>query len=277
MKKIAALLTVHNRRDKTLSSLKNLKSQKLSEDVSVDVYLTDDGCTDGTREAVSNQFPEVHVIDGDGSLFWNRGMYAAWQEASKVDYDYYLWLNDDTFLYDDAISRLLNESDSHDDKAVVVGSTCSTTDKSLITYGGWVKGKKLIDVSSPQKCETINGNIVLIPRFVYSKVGMNDPYFRHSAGDTDYGYRVIEAGLENWVAAGVYGECDLHDRKPIWCDPNMPLKARLKNLSSPTGCSIKELFYLYRRHFGILRGLRVVITTTLHVLFPKLWNLKSKS
>ena len=99
MQTIAVLLTVFNRKDKTLECLKRLYSQLPINGYQVDVYLTDDGCTDGTSEAVASQFPEVHIIQGSGNLYWNRGMYAAWREAAKNDYDYYLWLNDDTYVY----------------------------------------------------------------------------------------------------------------------------------------------------------------------------------
>jgi len=51
------------------------------------------------------------------------------------------------------------------------------------------------------KSGLINGNIVLIPKQVYEKVGMKDPVFQHAIGDSDYGYRVIEAGLKNYVAS----------------------------------------------------------------------------
>lgn len=42
-----------------------------------DVFLVDDESTDGTSEAIKSEFPEVSIIKGDGSLFWNRGMYTA--------------------------------------------------------------------------------------------------------------------------------------------------------------------------------------------------------
>lgn len=76
----------------------------------VDVYLTNDGCTDGTPEAIALQYPKVYIINGDGNLFWNRGMYTAWQEAAKKDYDFYIWLNDDTILLPNALRILLDSS-----------------------------------------------------------------------------------------------------------------------------------------------------------------------
>ena len=51
MKQIAVLLTVFNRKEKTLLCLKNLYQQTLPNEYRIDIYLTNDGCTDGTPEA----------------------------------------------------------------------------------------------------------------------------------------------------------------------------------------------------------------------------------
>lgn len=120
MKRIAALLTVFNRKDSTISCLENLFGQQLREGITLNVYLTNDGCTDGTPEAVKSKFPEVHIINGDGNLFWNRGMYRAWQEAAKEDYDYYLWLNDDTYFLDHAVNSLVETSEMMEDAAIII-------------------------------------------------------------------------------------------------------------------------------------------------------------
>ena len=47
MKTIAVLLTVFNRKEKTIQCLKRLYNILPLEGYLVDVYLTDDGCTDG--------------------------------------------------------------------------------------------------------------------------------------------------------------------------------------------------------------------------------------
>lgn len=112
MQTIAVLLTVFNRKDKTLKCLQHLFNQLPIEGYSIDVYLTDDGCTDGTPEAVKEQYPQVNIIHGDGNLFWNRGMYTAWEKAAQKGYDFYLWLNDDTILLPNALSKLLISSNN---------------------------------------------------------------------------------------------------------------------------------------------------------------------
>ena len=85
MKQIAVLLTVFNRKEKTLLCLKNLYQQTLPNEYRIDIYLTNDGCTDGTPEAVKEQYPQVNIINAQGNLYWNRGMHLAWQTATQTN------------------------------------------------------------------------------------------------------------------------------------------------------------------------------------------------
>ena len=85
---IAVIITCHNRKEKTLHCLTNLFEAKKAyghNEVRLAVFLTDDGCTDGTAEAVDQLFDrhEIHIIKGDGSLYWPGGMRAARREALK--------------------------------------------------------------------------------------------------------------------------------------------------------------------------------------------------
>ncbi len=273
MTRIAALITVYNRKEKTLQCLTNLKKQKQLEDCKVDVFLTDDGCTDGTPKAVEKLFPEVHIIKGDGSLFWNRGMYAAWSKAEKGDYDYYLWLNDDTFLMDDCIYNLLVESNLASDASIIVGAT-TDFNKKKITYSGWRDGEKIDPSDTNRKADCINGNIVLIPRSVYKVLGKNDYYFRHAMGDFDYGLRAVEAGISNIVCNKICGICDEHPTMPKWKNPDVPLKERWRALYSVggNGSNPLEFFYFKRKHYGVIPALITFVSNHIHVLFPSLWK-----
>ena len=70
--KIAVLIASHNRRDATLGCMSRLLPQ-LGEDARV--YLVDDGSHDGTAAAVAGlKDKRINVINGDGSLFWAKGM-----------------------------------------------------------------------------------------------------------------------------------------------------------------------------------------------------------
>ena len=272
MKYIAVLMTVYNRKKETLQCLENLYSQELSADIRMHVYLTNDGCTDGTPDAIKKQYPEVNIINGSGNLYWNRGMYVAWVEAAKKDYDFYLWLNDDTYLYQNSIKRLLEESSVNKDKAIIVGSTCAVGNQTCITYGGWSKKGLITNVDTPVVCETINGNIVLIPRAAYQKLGTNDPRLHHHGGDTDYGLRAKENGVPCYTGIGIFGECNQHASIAVWKDPSKPFLKRWKHFMSPLGANPFDFFYEKRKHEGLIKACFYFCTNWIHFLFPSLWN-----
>lgn len=271
MQTVAVLLTVFNRKDKTLECLKRLYSQLPINGFQVDVYLTDDGCTDGTSEAVTSQFPKVHIIQGSGNLYWNRGMYTAWREAEKNDYDYYLWLNDDTYVYSNMLTCLLKASLLKTDKAIIIGATQSL-DGTQVTYGGRL-GNNEIPVPNGNLISVcyFNGNIVLVPRYVYNILGNLDYYFTHSKGDFDYGLRALKAGIEMYQVGECLGECDLHESLDKWCNPEVPFVQRWEMLYRPNGMPPNETFHLERRHYGLLMATFHYITVHVRCIFPSLW------
>lgn len=273
MKSIAVLMTVHNRREKTIFSLNTIYNQILSSDYSIDVFLTDDGCTDGTRESVSELFPTVYIINGDGTLFWNRGMYAAWKAAiEKKEYDYYVWLNDDTFLYADSLEYLLTSCVNKGNNCIIAGATCSKYDPTVTTYSGF-NYNKMLDVNGKfQKVRKFNGNFVLIPKSVFDILGMNDPYYRHSFGDIDYGLRANQKGICCYITDKFIGTCEQHEHKIKCFDVSYTLKERLHHFYSPLGMNPFEFFHMNIKTEGLLKSISVFITTHLRVFFPKLWR-----
>ena len=66
------IIPVHNRRATTRTCLERLRAQGLFERSTV--CLVDDACTDGTREMVEAEFPEVWIADGDGRKLHSGSM-----------------------------------------------------------------------------------------------------------------------------------------------------------------------------------------------------------
>ncbi len=258
-KRIAVLMTCHNRQEKTLASLKALCKQVLAPQVLVQIYLVDDGSTDNTAEAVRTNYPEVYVLRGDGSLFWNGGMRLAFSASLKVGYEYYLWLNDDTLLEPDALSNLL---DTHSYvvaqgslNSIVVGSTRDQLTREL-TYGGvqsgWhpLKFKLVEPGDKPRMSKTMHGNCVLIPHVVVERVGNLDEAFTHNAGDLDYGLRARKLGCSVWVAPGYVGICSTNPLNGTWKDKHLPLHERLKKVVQPKALPPQERKIFAKRHAG---------------------------
>lgn len=276
--RIAILLTVHNRKLKTLHCLKNVYECKVPQDTSFDIYITDDGCTDGTAEAIRAQYTKVNIVQGDGSLFWNRGMYAAWKEASKLNYDYYLWLNDDTYIYDTLFAVLLNVAANMNDNGIVVGAVCIPETKHFAYGGRLLNGHAVEPGGKAKDVDLANGNILLIPRKVYEVVGNLDSYYRHDKGDSDYSLMVKEKGFRIVQTPRYVGECSRHITIPKWMNPNESLLSRWKSLYSVMGPNPKEVFYFERKHFGVYKAIKKVLATYLRCVCPKffVWTGKEK-
>lgn len=273
--KIAVLLTCYNRKDKTLACLKSLSKNSSS----VIVYITDDASTDGTSLAIRQYYSEeqVHIIKGTGNLFWSRGMYTAWKEALKGDFDYYLWLNDDVVLYDIFFEELLYCSNLYENNCIVTG-LIEDKEHSTILYGGTsLKTHKMVQPNSePEKVHHMNGNVVLVPCSVVKKIGIIDPYYHHDLGDVDYGLRAIENGIPV-IATRVpvaYGYPNNICRVRKW---GVNLRERFHRLNMPLGSPLRINYYFRKKHYGFMKAVMFCSYLTLLNLLPdwavvKIWG-----
>jgi GT2 family glycosyltransferase len=261
---LCVLITSFNRKGLTLQCIARLKDIRDTDKFQISVVLVDDGSTDGTGEQVRNEHPWVRlIINTDAPLYWCRGMHRAFAEALSIGYDHYVFLNDDTVLFPDSIERLLNCEQqlraSKNTPCIVVGSTQDAVSGER-TYGGEIIASpyrpiKLTGVkptSSPQALDTFNGNIVLIPAEVVSRIGNLDPAYEHAFGDIDYGLRARKAGIGVWLAPGFHGTCQLNPVAGSYRDVNLPIWERWRLLTGRKNLPIKSWVRFTRRHAGIL-------------------------
>lgn len=218
--RLAVLVTCHNRREVTLTGLRSVHSA-LSEipGVCFKVFLTDDGCTDGTQDAVAAEFPSVHVVPGSGDLYWAGGMAAAYVEARRARYDCdaYLLFNDDVRVRAGATRTFVEEfrQTLNDEQPSLFAGGCVSADESF-TYGGYrrVTRYKALGFAAvfcgdeSREIDTFNGNFVLIPAKTYESLGGLDAEFRHGYADLDLGLRARALGAKIFVSSAPVGECE---------------------------------------------------------------------
>jgi len=249
-KDIAVIMTCHNRQAKTLECLDSL----FSSGYNFSVYLTDDGCTDGTSEAVKAKYPQVNIIKGDGNLFWSRGMYTAWKEAISGNYSYYLWVNDDIKLNPDFMNELERCEELKGGDCIITGLVADKESGETI-YGGNREDKSVIEPSGmPERVTFMNGNLVLIPDSVVEKIGIMDPVLHHDLGDVDYGLRAIEHGIGVFTTGAIVATGYVNDYCRIrrW---GTNIFNRFKVLNTPLGSPLSLNFYFRKKHFGTLKAL----------------------
>lgn len=260
-KKVAVLLTCHNRIRKTVQCLEALYSCDVPDRITIKIILVDDGSTDGTGETVRELFPDIEVIEGNGDLYWNRGMHLAFSHAIGQGFDAYIWLNDDTVLHSSSIVNLCETANAlqanYRNGVIVVGSAKSK-ETGKRTYGGIIRNDRLLQKShliepgkEPLECNAMNGNIVYIPMDVVTKIGNLDASFRHAMGDIDYALRAVKAGVRIFVAPGYLGICEANSPKGTYFDKSLPRKQRWKKMLSPTGLPPRSWLIFTRRHYGI--------------------------
>ena len=246
--KIAVLLTCHNRVKTTLGCLSSLNLA--SRGYLCDVYLVDDGSTDGTCEQVRANFPSVKIILGDGSLYWAKGMHLAWKEACKhEDYDFYIWLNDDVALKENAIAILL--SDYKNTGCVVVGACSEDNNERQITYGATDALDKLIEPNGePQSADGwFTGNCALIPRSVFKAVGFISNGYSHARADYDYAERLKQNGFMFYCSSSYVGVCHNDFKDKI---RRLSLSNRIRLLWKPGYWNLHDLWLIKSRYHGWL-------------------------
>lgn len=273
MENIAVLMTCHNRKEITIQCLDALFFiiQNTGNKIKFDVYIVDDGSTDGTSQAIKEKYQTPVLILGNGHLFWNRGMNLAWSVAAKKDYDYYLWLNDDTILKNNSIELLLKHAKQFDNNAIICG-VCESSKTGEITYGGYeiYTHKLIIPNGYPQWCFFFNGNIALISRKIYNIIGNLDSVFHHSLGDWDYGLKGLKKGINTYVTSESIGYCERNDL-PQWCNPGFSFSKRLKIFYSPLGAVPFQHFIFVKRHYGYGKAFRNLFSNHLRLVFPSIW------
>ena len=261
---IAVLMTCHNRKKITLQCLDALFLNHLPNGYSLEVFLVDDGSTDGTSDAVYKKYPQIIIIKGDGNLFWSGGMRLAFSKALEKGFNYYLWLNDDSILKHNALKILFDcykkKKKVSGDSQIIVGCMSDPVSGKL-TYGGNQRKKSYINKIKMKRvdylegsiipADTINGNCVLIPNDVARQLGNIDNAYVHSLGDYDYGLRASSLGIKIWITPYFVGTCICdHVDEGTYKDKSLDIKTRMKNVFSEKGLPPHAWLVYCRRHAG---------------------------
>ncbi|NDV96117.1 glycosyltransferase family 2 protein [Dysgonomonas sp. 521] len=269
MKETAILVTCYNRVETTLKCLDALFEINIPKDITFDIYLVDDGSPDNTGRIVQSKYPQINVMQGTGSLFWNQGMRLAWEEARKEkDYDFYIWLNDDTILEKNAFITIFSDYNTllEKNQISIISGVCCSPKTSTVTYGGRDSNYNfIVPKGVPIKCKYINGNFTLIPKKIFNTVGNLSNSFTHSMGDVDYGLRAAKASFTCFISSCFIAKCE-RNKISDWENPHVSMRRRFRSLYSKKGFCFPEYIILLMRHTNILTTLKSVIIIHIRVL-----------
>jgi GT2 family glycosyltransferase len=184
----------------------------------LDSIVVDHGSTDGTLDLVRGRFPDVRVIEQENAGY-GAGLNAGFRASSPR---YWLVINSDAWVVDDAVDRLVAFADAHPDAAVVaprLRNPDGTLQRSVRGFPTlWRLSteyfflRKLaprshvlnafyagdFDHESARRVDWVMGSCFLVRRAATDAVGLFDEDFFLFSEETDWFYRFHEAGWSVW-------------------------------------------------------------------------------
>ncbi len=187
------VIPVHNRKEYTLDCLISLQSQSVGHKV----IIVDDGSTDGTSEMLSEKFPEVIVLRGDGSLFWTAAINMGIRHALKLGASYVMTLNNDTIASPTFLEKMMYWAGQKPNALLGAFDIDVKTKKPY--YGGeimhWALDKssylletlKESEQHSLHEVSVFPARGLLIPRKVFDSIGLfEEKMLPHYMADFDF-------------------------------------------------------------------------------------------
>lgn len=165
-----------------------------------DLFVVDNGSTDGTRDYIESHYPEAILIRSEVNLMFGRANNLGLEYALKNGYDYVYLLNQDAWVASDAFEKLMAASKAHPECGILSPLQFSTDCKTYEYMFRWLVVYKL-----PDKDATIDNaasGCVLDVKMVQAAhwmltsscietVGGFSPSFPHYGEDDNYCQRAL--------------------------------------------------------------------------------------
>lgn len=242
MKRVLVIIVTYNGlkwADKCFSSLRE-------SDFPVDVFVVDNGSSDGTPEYVREHFPEVMLHCTGENYGFGKANNIGLEYALAEGYDYVYLLNQDAWVQPDTIGCLV--------EAMETDPTYGILSPLQMTASMQAPDSRFAVKSLDRPAETyVKGTIYdvpfvmaahwLISRSCVETVGGFSPAFRHYGEDDNYIHRAVYHGFKVGFCGGVYA---VHDRemRPYSRSSAMLLKcvASVVKVSNPLNCLAVRIF-----------------------------------
>lgn len=280
--RFAVIVPVHNRKNITLNYLRQMLEID-PVDAQLDIVIVDDGSTDGTAPAIRDLYPNIVILQGDGSLWWTGAINMGVRYAMNAHYDYVLVMNDDLELAKDFLVRLMEVITANPGALVssVLLNKAATGDEEIIAAGfkmvGFFKDTRALhsgdrysdDLGEIVNCDLLTGASLAIPVQVFRAIGIFDNInFPHNWGDFEFTRRASLKGYACIVAAKSKVFTEHNQNYPAFYFLNATRWEYLKNLFNYTKFNygfkaIRKTSYMHRPILvGTLLYLRRIVGTT---------------
>lgn len=187
--------------------------------IPTDIFIVDNGSTDGTIDYIQHHFPEVRLSVQKQNLGFGQANNIGLRLAISEQYDYVLLLNQDAWIASDMLQQLLDAADGQSLLSPVHLNGQGTAldrnfQRNAVERGGYryllQKDAMLRTPTGIHPTDEINAACWFLPVSVVQKIGGFNPLFFHYHEDNNYLYRLH---YHNYNIAFITGTHVWHDRE----------------------------------------------------------------
>ncbi|AZA66825.1 glycosyltransferase family 2 protein [Chryseobacterium carnipullorum] len=172
--------------------------------VPVKCIVIDNGSVDGTQEYIKTHFPEVELTQSEVNLGFGKANNIGIEKAYKDGADFFYLMNQDAWLYEDSLEKMLEVYQIYPDKEEIgimspihIDGSEKYLDIFLDQYiaKNYEKTRMISDLYFKTlkpwyEIHFINAAHWLIPKKTIESVGGFNPYFFHYGEDDEYVNRI---------------------------------------------------------------------------------------
>ena len=281
--KIAALIPTFNRMKSLRNCLQCLKKQDFTgTPASLLPVVIVDGSTDGTREMLEKEFPDVVLVQGDGNWWYTKCINEGIKTAIRLNCDFVLTLNDDLTFAIKYVSILLRDYYSSGPGSVIGSVSLSMSTPRIITFSGVPKISytlkefnyipKFSSISEEQLSGlkpslVLSGRGILYPAGIFERLGLYDERLIQYSSETDFTYRASKKGIPVRISynAVVYENVRLTSEGAVYNNPS--LKTLYKSFRNRYSInSFRKIWYYSIKHRGRIPGSLIALLRTTGIL-----------
>ena len=168
-----------------------------SSSIKPDVFVVDNGSTDGTQAYIQEHFPEFIFQQSSENLGFGKANNIGLQYALDNNYDYVYLLNQDAWIFSDTIERLIEISRQHPEYGIISPfQMCADMYHIDAAFIGYIYSNNdmLNDMYKDNLSDLYPVDLVmaahwLVPCSVLKTVGGFSPSFQHYGEDDNFVHR----------------------------------------------------------------------------------------
>jgi glycosyltransferase involved in cell wall biosynthesis/GT2 family glycosyltransferase len=255
----AVVIPVHGGLPLTVRCLESLRK---CDPLPIMVVIVDDGSPDETAEHLATHYPDVHVVPGDGNLWWGEATNVGCQFAIDRGARTLIFLNNDNVELSPNLLRelvrlvearngcagatTLIETPGGRRKIFGAGGTLEWKGRGTVLHrsGEWFR-----ESDSVTECEWLPGMALAVKADLFSRLrGIDAPTFPQSRGDADFTLRARDLGFSCVVSSACWIVND-RTQVPFAFDRRLSLSDFLRGLViRNSNYQLRTTLLFYLRH-----------------------------